>query len=247
MSTDYRPTDDISVADLFDGRLEQFGVREFIPPPETEAEQARGRDERLRTIMKLERLTAEEANAKLIASDACVAEHEAAFTRQLLTDGRNYLHVTSENATGLVTNLRRTAGTGAPGKILGAIAEAFDTDIWSEHDYQYWGFASREEEEAFHQGLAKQHDEELYQVTIDYLVHGQPHTYRRTTLGAIAIEHIKQLSVADPTLLEPVNKERVIHELHAAMDARSVRVTLTEAEWAAAKMAATHEDDLPQA
>jgi len=63
-----------------------------------------------------------------------------------LTDGRNYVWV-SIAEDGLVASLSRY-GANAPRKILHAIAETFDTEIFSEHEPQYWGYSTQEEWEA---------------------------------------------------------------------------------------------------
>ncbi|MGJ4899452.1 hypothetical protein ACQR2B_30970 [Bradyrhizobium oligotrophicum] len=60
-----------------------------------------------------------------------------------LTDGRNYLRVYVGDD-GFVGCLTRYGAT-APEKIINAIAEAFETEIFSEHQPQFWGFATQEE------------------------------------------------------------------------------------------------------
>jgi hypothetical protein len=42
---------------------------------------------------------------------------------------------------------------GAPGGILKAISEVFDTEIYSEHEPQFWGFDTEEEWEAWQDSL----------------------------------------------------------------------------------------------
>ena len=61
-----------------------------------------------------------------------------------LTDGNNCMWVYVDDA-GLVGSLTRYASGGAPGKILNAIAEEFDTDVMSEYEPQFWGFDTQEE------------------------------------------------------------------------------------------------------
>ena len=71
-----------------------------------------------------------------------VREHVTPDTSErhrLLTDGRNYLHVYITDD-GFVSSLTMY-GANAPGKILSAIGEAFDTVIFSEYQAQFWGFA----------------------------------------------------------------------------------------------------------
>lgn len=60
-----------------------------------------------------------------------------------LTDGRNYLWAYSARD-GMLSSMSRH-GQNAVGKILRAVAETFDTGIYSEHEPQFWGFANEEE------------------------------------------------------------------------------------------------------
>ena len=65
-----------------------------------------------------------------------------------LTDGReNYLCVWVNDA-GCVLEFTKYAWCGDPNHILAAVAEAFETEIFSEHEPQCWGFATWEEMEA---------------------------------------------------------------------------------------------------
>jgi hypothetical protein len=100
MSTDHRLGKSIHAADVLDGRLMVFGVRE-----------------------RLSELTTE--------------------TAKCLTDGRNFIWLYINDG-GFVCSLS-CYGANAPSKILGAIATVFDTEIFSEHEPQFWGFASEEE------------------------------------------------------------------------------------------------------
>jgi hypothetical protein len=102
MSTDYSLEKKIRISDLFDGRLERFGVREHIL--------------------------------------------EKKSNKRCLTDGRSVLWVSADDE-GFVSYLSRYAGNLAD-TILGAIAEAFSTDIFSEYEPQYWGYDTQEEWEA---------------------------------------------------------------------------------------------------
>jgi hypothetical protein len=59
-----------------------------------------------------------------------------------LTDGTNFIWVIG-NARGYVSFLTRY-GQNDPNQILDAIAKAFECEIVSEHEPQYWGFESEE-------------------------------------------------------------------------------------------------------
>ena len=61
-------------------------------------------------------------------------------------------------------------------------------------------------------------------------------------------EIAKKLTEKDPALLLPTNKDKLRTEIHTVYDREhAVKVTLSPAEVAAAKMRVTHDDDLPRA
>jgi hypothetical protein len=100
MSTDFRPRRCIFARDLFDGRLDKYGIHEWGAPREQ---------------------------------------------WRCLTDGRdNYLSVLI-NDDGSVEEFTRYSSCNDPEAILAAVAEAFETEISSEHEPQYWGFETNEE------------------------------------------------------------------------------------------------------
>jgi len=204
MSTDYRPLEKVRACDLFDGRLEAFGVREEI-----------------------------------------VLDGTTEGTR-CLTDGRNYLWVYI-NDNGQVGCLTRYASSGAPGKILNAIAEACDTDIVSEYQPQFWGFDTQAEWDAAMEQMSREADENFHAELLKYL-RGEPNEIRPGTIGMIQAEIAKRLVENEPELLLPENKEKLRSEIDAVYDREhAVRVTLTPEEIAATAMSVTHEDDLPSA
>lgn len=74
-----------------------------------------------------------------------IREHVSPNTNErtrCLTDGRNYLWV-DITEDGLVVGQSRY-GMNAPVKILSAIAETFDTRIFSEYEPEFWGFDTQE-------------------------------------------------------------------------------------------------------
>jgi hypothetical protein len=159
MSTDYCPLKKVPACDLFDGRLEAFGVREHVEPGET---------------------------AKKI---------------RFLTDGRNYLWVHVDD-NGFIDRLTRR-GLNAPGKILKAVAAAFETDIVSEHEPQFWGFDTQEEWDACMERMSREDEERFHLELLKYL-RGEP-----STIGVIRGEIAKKLVENDPALLSPVNKDKL--------------------------------------
>jgi len=88
-----------------------------------------------------------------------VREHFNEYTKpdsnRILTDGRNYLDVSIDD-NGLVMYLTRFSPNNAPGRILEAIAESFNIEIYSEYEPQFWGFDTEEEWRGLNNALPKQ-------------------------------------------------------------------------------------------
>ena len=203
MSTSYRPLKEISAQDLFDGRLEELGIREHA---------AVGSNERSRC----------------------------------LTDGRNYLWVYIDEREN-ISDLVRYAPNGAPGKIMNAIGQVFETYIASEYEAKYWGFDTEEEWEAFQEKLSKEARDEFY-VDLMKFLRNEPHDIRPGTNGMIMADLAKTLVEKDPSLLNPENREKLLAKIDEVfLGEHAIQVKLTPEDIAAAEMRVTHEDDLPQA
>jgi hypothetical protein len=177
-----------------------------------------------------------------------IREHVASDTserRRCLTDGRNYLWVyLTEN--GFVGSLSRY-GANAPGKILAAISEAFETDVFSEHEPQYWGFDTQEEWHAAWKKMADQDRDRFYADLCAY-IRGEPNDIKPGTIGETKAMISKKLVENDAALLQPENKDRLLSEMDAIYDRDYAAViTLGPEDVALAKMLATHEEDLPKA
>ncbi len=176
-----------------------------------------------------------------------VEEHihkDASDIYRCLTDGRNYLwaYATSDEILG---GFER-CGANAPGRILEAIAETFDTDIFSEHEPQFWGFDNQEEWDLALKEMAQEHDDEFYTEIIRYVA-GEKNDLTPGTIGMIKADIAKDLVAETPRLVLPEKKT----ELMAAIDQiyqadHAVVIKLDDVQIAAAEMAMTHEDDLPQ-
>lgn len=202
MSTCYAPLVKITAGDLFDGRLEEFGVREKVTDQTTE-------------------------------------------TMRCLTDGRNYVEV-CVNEDGFIDHLIRR-GRNAPDKILNAVAGAFNTDVVSEYEAQYWGFDTQEEWDAW-QMEEHRKDEESFHVELLKYFRGEPNDIQRGTVRIIYAAIGKTLVDKDPALLLPINKNKLLTEIQSIYDrGGEVTVTLSPQDIALADMIATHEDDLPRA
>ena len=195
MSTDYRMFRKVPACDLFDGRLEEFGVREHVKPEAT-TEKSR-----------------------------------------LLTDGRNYLWVYIDDE-GFVHCLNPRASriryfpNGAPGKILNALANVFDTDIVSEYEPQFWGFDTQEEWDACMEKMSQKAEEEFHIELLKYL-RGEPNDIRPGTIEMIEAEIAKTLVEKNPSLLLSVNKDKLRNEIQSIYKREhAVTVTLSPQDMA---------------
>jgi hypothetical protein len=204
MSTDHRTLKKVSAQKLFDGRLEEYGVREHINPDTT------------------------------------------TNNWRCLTDGNNYVWVSIRDD-GFVGTITRFRPGGAPGKILKAIAEAFDTDIVSEYEPQFWGFDTQEEWVEWNEQRSREDEEIFHDKLLKYL-RGEPNDIRPGTIGMIEAEIAKKLTDNEPAFLLLTNKEKLRKEIDTIYDREhAFRITLGPADIAAAEMLITHEDDLPRA
>jgi hypothetical protein len=175
-----------------------------------------------------------------------IVQNETTKSRRCLTDGRNYVWVYMDDED-LVACFTRYMSNGAPGKILNAIAEAFDSDIVSEYEPQFWGFDTQEEWDAVQEELAQEGREQSYVSILRYL-RGEPNDIRPGTIGMTMAEIAKKLVEENPELLQARNKEKLLSGIDTIYHREyTVSVTLSEADRAAALMFVTHEDDLPSA
>jgi hypothetical protein len=165
-------------------------------------------------------------------------------TSKCLTDGRNYIWMYI-NDEGLVSGLSRYGGN-VPSKILRAIASTFDSDIFSEHEPQYWGFDSEEAWMAAMEEMNREAEDRFYANLVQF-VSGEPNDIRPGTIGEIQANIAKQLVDAEPRLRLPEERKTLIEAIEAIYDRdHAIRVTLTESDLALARLSATHEDDMGQ-
>jgi hypothetical protein len=161
-----------------------------------------------------------------------------------LTDGRNYLwvYITEDR---LVGGLSRY-GMNAPGKILDAIAETFETEIFSEYEPQYWGFDTQEEWDAWEK---ERHDQSQQAFYVDLCAHlrGEPSEIKPGTVRETMAKIAKKLVEEDATVLD--DKDRLLAEIKAIYDRdhAAVIIKFGPEDLAFVRMVGTHEDDLPQA
>ena len=166
MSTDYRPSKEITFEELFDGRLERFGVRD-----------TRAKD--------------------------------STATSRCLSDGNNYLWVFGDD---VVEVLSRYGLANAPGKILAAIEEVFDTDIYSEHQPQYWGYETEEEWESARLKIHEEYEAEFY-IEIMKFIRGETHDIKPGTNGMTRANIAKDLIAENPNLATPDRKAELMQRL----------------------------------
>lgn len=138
-----------------------------------------------------------------------IREDHQTSNRRCLTDGRNFLWAYM-NWEGSVSRLSAD-GPDGPGKIFGAIRDAFDTHIFSDHEPQYWGFDTQEEWDAAKKRASDQARDELYAYVCAY-VRGE-----RIKPGGDKIKaKIAQGFVeTDAALLHPENKDKLLAGIEA--------------------------------
>ena len=124
-----------------------------------------------------------------------------------LTDGRNYLWAYSARD-GLLSSMSRY-GQNAVGKILTAVAETFDTDIYSEHEPQFWGFANKEEWDLAWSEMDKKAEDEFHVNVIAY-VKGEPNNIKEGTVGMEQAKLAINLVAVDPHLSMAENKRELL-------------------------------------
>jgi hypothetical protein len=166
MSTSYASTKPILITELFDGRLEQFSVREQIH---------------------------EDPN-----------EH-----RRCLTDGASSLWVYADSD-GFV-DFCDYAGSYSC-HTLNSIEMAFDTRIYSEHQGEYWGFASDEEWMAWQDESAKEASDRYYGKLIKF-VNGYETDCTLNNFDMARALIAKDLVAKVPELALPENRERLMNDM----------------------------------
>ena len=183
MSTHYRPMKTISFAELFDGRLERYGVREHVK------------------------------------------SEDMSDRKRCLTDGRYSLWVYAEDD-GTVSTMLRAGMLNAPGRILGAVAETFDTEIFSEYEAQFWGFDTQAEWDAWMDKLAEEDNAEFYTDIINF-VSGEPHNFKSDTVGMNKANIAKDLVAENPEFLTPERKSELMEAIEEIyLDKHEVCITL---------------------
>jgi len=92
---------------------------------------------------------------------------------------------------------------------LQAIAEVFDTDIFSEHEPQYWGFDTEEEWHLHEERLAQEAETKFHADILKY-VRGEPND-----LCMEEANIVKRLVADDPGLVAPGRKKELMEAIKA--------------------------------
>ena len=193
MSMYYGLRKSIKADELFDGRLEAFGVREELRPE--------GTADRYPPYMKVKEV-------------------------RYLTDGQNSMEVVVYES-GFPDVSVQNLWCAPEREILYAIAEAFDTDIISEHEPEYWGFDTKEEWDAHEKRIHEEHDRQFHAELLKHL-RGEPTDIQPGTIGMKKAEIAKSLVEKDPSFMEPANRDKLMGEIYAIYDREhTVKVTLS--------------------
>jgi hypothetical protein len=172
--------------------------------------------------------------------DACAKDTTP--TSRCLTDGNNYLWVYGDE---VVEVMSRYGLGNVPGKILSAIAEIFDTDIFSEHQPQYWGYETEEEWKSALQESYEEDQAELYIEIMKY-IRGESHDITPGTVGMAWANIAKDLIAEDPSLASPDHEAELMEKMNSIYRKdHIVKINLTEQDITSVKMLMTHEDDFP--
>ena len=185
-------------------------------------------------------------DGRLGADGVCeaVVEGSTSSTTRCMTDGRTRLWVYGDRNVECMT---RYAGGGSPGKILGKIAETFETDIYSEYDPRFWGFDTQAEWDAWQERAAKESRAKFCAEIIKFVL-GQPNDIDEGTVGMLQAEIARELVAVSPDLVLPDRTEDLMASVERTYnERRAMSVTLADEDIALATLALTHENAVPSA
>ena len=100
-------------------------------------------------------------------------------------------------------------GGAATGDIFWAITEIFETEFFSEHDPEYWGFDTQEEMELAFRKTEEKYETKLHAEIIKY-VKGEPNDLRSDTNGVTLANIAKDLIAENPSLLSSDKKAELM-------------------------------------
>ncbi|MBR1156864.1 hypothetical protein [Bradyrhizobium sp. JYMT SZCCT0428] len=96
-------------------------------------------------------------------------------------------------------------GANDPTRIFEAVANVFQTEIFSEHQPQYWGFGTDHEWEAALEAMAIE-DENRRREGLRKFLRGEPHELKLGTNELVQAEIAKLLILRDPEILLEQNE-----------------------------------------
>ena len=154
-----------------------------------------------------------------------------------LTDGRNYLWAYS-GRDGMLGSMSRY-GQNDVDKILRAVAETFETGIYTEHEPQFWGFPNKEAWELAGSEMEKKAEGAFHADIIAY-VKGEPNDLNEGTVGMEQAKLAKNLVAVDPHLSMTENEWELLDTIDR-MYCADKRITLTEQQIERVKLSMTRE------
>jgi len=96
----------------------------------------------------------------------------------------------------------------APERILDAIAEAFEIDIVSEHQKEFWEFETADELYACEMQRARRDRDYFYAQLIDFF-RGEPHGISSVEFGWFMAKMVEHLVLKRPELITPEHKKEI--------------------------------------
>ena len=173
------------------------------------------------------------------------ANPDATVRRRYLVGSDGVLEA-YENDDGTSSFCRRSF-TPVPWAVMDALTEEFETELVSEHDHRFWGFATKEEERDWHERMAKESEDNFYKDLIHHL-RGEPNNLRTGTVGMRKAEIAKALVENDESLMAPDNRQQLLEAVEVIYDRdHAVKVTLTPEDTAAVELMVARRNKLPQA
>jgi hypothetical protein len=138
------------------------------------------------------------------------ADFDKSETNRCLTDGDSGLFVYGDEEG---VTFKANGSCGFPVKILSAICDVFDADIFSNYDPQYWGFESEEAQEAdnaYWVERNRQEREEREKFYWEIIANGKEAGYAPSKIDLRKLEIAKRLISENPDLQSPVKKDEFI-------------------------------------
>src|SRR5829696_8724079 len=111
----------------------------------------------------------------------------------------------------MITGLTRYGLSNADA-ILASVVTAFDVEVVSEHEPEYWGFETQEEWDAWQHEVGRESWHVFYKELLA-VIRGEPNTFSAGTLGAIYARLAQKLAKQEPALLRAENETAFMEKL----------------------------------